>query len=205
MRILITGFGPFGRIADNPSARLAELSGHDFELIDVAYDSVDTLLAGLDPERFDVLLLIGVDSQGEVLKPELHARNWCGKKPDVKGLCPVGPIEEGSPFILNSTLWSDDLLSTVEVDPDLQPSRDAGDYLCNYVYYRALQYFPQKRVGFLHIPPFEKVPREQQVEVLGRILKQIKDSVAVSGIQPDQNGEQVDLSQPSLTTNCIEN
>ena len=53
-------------------------------------------------------------------------------------------------------------------------SDNAGCYLCNYVYYRALRRFPTKRVGFVHVPPLEVLPLDVQREWLARLLKALE-------------------------------
>lgn len=173
MRILVTGFGPFGAVTDNPSGRLAETSGRPFRVLEVAYEAADAFLEALDPESFDILLMLGVATDRSSLTPELFARNSRGGTPDVRGVSPEGPIEEGQPLLIESTLWDPHLLAALEVVDDLHTSLDAGSYLCNYLSYRALRRFPEKRVGFLHVPPFEKVSEERQKAILADVLSRI--------------------------------
>lgn len=174
MRTFVTGFGPFGTVTDNPSARLAEGSERPFATIEVAYEAADRFVEGLDPERFDALLLLGVATSRERPTPELFARNSRGGTPDVRGVSVSGPIEEDGPLLLESTLWNAHLLADLEVALELRTSMDAGSYLCNYTYYRALRRFPDKRIGFLHVPPFEKMPQERQATTLCEVLERIE-------------------------------
>lgn len=173
MRTLVTGFGPFGTVTDNPSGRLAEGSGRPFQVLEVAYAAADAFLAAVDPEGFDTLLMLGVATSRDRITPELFARNWRGAAPDVRDVTLPGPIEDGQPLLIESTLWNAHLVAGLSVSPGLFASLDAGSYLCNYLSYRAIRLFPQKRVGFLHVPPFGKVPPERQAEVLGEVLKAI--------------------------------
>lgn len=174
MRILVTGFGPFRNVEDNPSGRLAEGSGRPFRVLEVAYAAADAFVEGLDPEGFDALLMLGVATRRERITPELFARNARSGEADVRGVEASGPIEEGAPLLLESTLWDAHLVAELSVSAGLFASEDAGAYLCNYLSYRALRRFPRKRVGFLHVPPFEKVPRERQAEALERVLAAIE-------------------------------
>ena len=174
MRTFVTGFGPFGAIADNPSGRLAEACGRPFRVLEVSYEAADAFLAEVVPDEFDNLLMLGVAASRERITPEIFARNWRGAVPDVRGASLPGPIEEGQPLLLESTLWNAHLIASLSSLPELFASLDAGSYLCNYVSYRALRRFPQKRVGFLHVPPFEKVSQERQTEVLGKVLEAIE-------------------------------
>lgn len=174
MRTFVTGFGPFGTVTDNPSGRLAEGCGRPFEVLEVAYDAADAFLARLDPEGFDTLLMLGVATARDRIMPELMARNWKGEVPDVRGKSLPGPIEEGEPLLLESTLWNAHLVAGLSVSPGLFASMDAGNYLCNYLSYRAMRRFPERRVGFLHVPPFEKVPQEAQAATLAQILAAVE-------------------------------
>jgi pyrrolidone-carboxylate peptidase len=50
------------------------------------------------------------------------------------------------------------------------PSTDAGGYLCGYMLYRALQAFPDKAVGFLHLPPPDQKAPQAQADSIKEIL-----------------------------------
>jgi pyrrolidone-carboxylate peptidase len=173
MRTFVTGFGPFGTVTENPSATLAETCGRPFEVLEVAYVAADAFVDRLDPSSFDALLMLGVATGRHEPTPELFARNWRGDVADVRGVDDPGPIEEGQPLLIESTLWNPHLLAELEVHPGLHTSLDAGSYLCNYLSYRALRRFPEKRVGFLHIPAFEQMSREKQTEILNVVLEKI--------------------------------
>ena len=174
MRTLVTGFGPFGTVTDNPSQRLAEGCGRPFQVLEVSYDAADAFLKELSSEGFDNLLMLGVAQRREFPTPELYARNSKGETPDVRGQSTSGPIEPGQPLLLESTLWTAHLLADLEVSLGLHTSLDAGNYLCNYVSYRALLRFPEKRVGFLHVPAFEQLAEERQAEILAAVLQKIE-------------------------------
>ena len=174
MRTLVTGFGPFGNVTENPSRHLAEACGRPFEILEVAYEAVDAFLDALNPEGFDTLLMLGVAAPRTHVTPELLARNWKGERPDVRGASLPGPIEEDLPLLIESTLWNAHLVAELSIHPGLFASMDAGSYLCNYLSYRALRRLPEKRVGFLHVPPFEKVPQARQEAILARTLEAIE-------------------------------
>ena len=73
------------------------------------------------------------------------------------------------PRQLAATLWHEPEL--LGEDPRWVQSVDAGTYLCNYAFFRAVSRFPDKLVGFLHVPPFEKLPREEQTRRLTELLE----------------------------------
>jgi len=174
-RTFITGFGAFGTVAVNPSAKLAEASKRPFQVLEVAFAAVDEYLTSLNPESFDRLLMLGVAASRERMCPELFGRNFIGKTPDVRGIDLEGEIEAGAPLLLESTLWTPEIASEiVAFDPHTKLSMDAGEYLCNYISYRALQRFPEKKVGFLHIPAEDKLPLDVQMASLTKILEVIE-------------------------------
>lgn len=170
MRVFVTGFGPFGDIGDNPSAVLARGCGRPHRVLRVAYAAVEEALADLQSEPFDALLMIGVAAGAERMRLESVAHNRIGKHADVEGVVAgPGPIDPRAPFQLHGGLWEPGC-ELAEADP-IGVTTDAGDYLCNYLYFRAIQAFPERRIGFLHVPTFETLPEATQSEVLSRVLR----------------------------------
>ncbi|MGV3616007.1 MAG: hypothetical protein ACO1SV_11795 [Fimbriimonas sp.] len=173
-RTLVTGYGPFGKITDNPSAHLAKGSGRPHHILEVAFEPVDAFLDCLDAASFDRLLLIGVAAGRKHVTPELYARNQIGRTLDVQGNDRFGPIDPRGPLLQEATLWGVEELVSILTDSRVRVSCDAGRYLCNFVTYRALAKFPNKRVGFLHVPSPEDMPLAQQADVLAKVLDVIE-------------------------------
>jgi pyroglutamyl-peptidase len=173
--MLVTGFGPFGSVGENPSALLAESCGKPFQILEVSFEAVDDFLYGLDPSSFDRLLLMGVAGGADRFRIETVARNEIGPTPDVLGAVGgPGPIDPRLPFRLSASLWTaPELWFDCE---DRQVSVDAGTYLCNYAFYRALSLFPGKPVGFLHVPTADKMPLERQQACLQEVIGQLEMS-----------------------------
>ena len=141
----------------------------------MSYDAVDEYLASLDASGYDRILLMGVAANREHLSLEMFARNWIGTTKDVRGKAELGSIATGHPLLLDSTLWTAEIASKlVFEDRLLRVSLDAGSYLCNYIYYRALERFTSKRVGFLHVASQAKISLELQKLSLQRILEAIE-------------------------------
>jgi pyrrolidone-carboxylate peptidase len=165
-RTLVTGFGPFGSFAANPSSQLAAECRRPFQILEVSYAAVDQFLSELPPESFDLLVMLGAAGLAQRLRFEMTARNWVGASPDVRGAI-LGPglIDPSAPpqFSLPPSL-------TISTGEHWEASFDAGDYLCNYIYFRAMQRFPAKHIYFIHVPPFEVVSPEIQFAELGRML-----------------------------------
>jgi pyroglutamyl-peptidase len=174
-RTLVTGFGPFMEVKENPSSKVAEELGRPYHVLEVTYDAVEDFIFHLDPDSFDRLLLIGVAPSRAHISAELFARNTYGGAPDMRGETRSGPIQQEQPLLLGTTLFGEDALSEILVhNSRMRLSLNAGTYLCNFAYYKALSTFPSKQIGFLHIPPFEAVGLDQQVEAAMALLEAVE-------------------------------
>jgi len=175
LRVVIAGFGKFPGVPFNPSAILVRAlarrrrpaladvvcSTHIFA---TSYAAVDRDLPRLFAGKPDLILIFGVAGRRRYLSIETRARNAQSLLyPDVTGHHPAsGTIERGAPAALRGD--APFVLLQNAVRPSRFParlSRDAGRYLCNYVYWRALA---QARatpalVQFIHIPHIASHPR----------------------------------------------
>ena len=171
LRVLITGFGPFPGEPYNPTQALVkrllrlrrpalsdvELSGHIFP---VTYKAVDLELPqALAKHRPQALLMFGLAGRTAHVRVETRARNavtllW----PDAaqtrvrKGSIGLGPdAMRFGPHTLRL------LRAALGTGIDARPSRDAGNYLCNYLSWRAIESVGTnddlRRAAFVHIPP----------------------------------------------------
>jgi pyroglutamyl-peptidase len=175
VRVLITGFGPFPGAPFNPSAALAkalarrrrpalagiERSTHVFA---TTYASVDRDLPKLfaQKQKPDIVLMFGVAGRRRQLCIETRARNAVSLLfPDAGGYRPRhGVIKLRGPAALTRNAPFARLAGAVGT----RLSRDAGRYLCNYVYWRALEHARGTRplVQFVHIPPVSSKPRRRR-------------------------------------------
>jgi pyroglutamyl-peptidase len=178
MRVLLIGFGPFPGAPLNPSALLvkslarrrrpafAEIvrTTHVFA---TTYAAVDRDLPRLLAAGPDIVLMFGVAGRRRHLCIETRARNAISLLfPDASGYRPrQGIIAPGEPAALRSAAPFARLLGAVRAStvPALL-SRDAGRYLCNYAYWRALERSRDGRplVQFVHIPGVSLGPRRQR-------------------------------------------
>ncbi|MBX3110994.1 MAG: hypothetical protein KF857_03215 [Fimbriimonadaceae bacterium] len=172
MRVLTTGFGPFLRVTENPSAWLVERCGAPFVVLPVGYDAVDAFLEGLDPSSFDALVMVGVHGRARKIRLECVARNVVGGTPGSDGQARrPGRIDPKGPDRIRTSLWREVVWPGAADHFTL--ADNAGDYLCNYSFYRAASRFPEKRVGFVHVPPFDRMERETQREALQKLVSEI--------------------------------
>jgi len=197
MRVLLTGFGPFPGAPSNHSAALVkalarrrrpalagiERSTHVFA---TTYASVDHDLPKLLASNPDVVLMFGLAGRRRQLCIETRARNAVSVLfPDASGYRPQrGVVTSGERGALKGSAPFARLLGAVRATAvPARLSRDAGRYLCNYAYWRALQRARGGRplVQFVHIPPVEpkgkpvrpsrrRLPRLPQVVIAAEAL-----------------------------------
>jgi pyroglutamyl-peptidase len=157
MKVLVAGFGPFGEVMDNPSARLAlALDGAIVNGVciigremPVSYQrSVQRCVEWA--AEFDVGVVIGV---GVAVSRERVTVERTGAHPqdilqaDVDGGVTVKSPQH-APSQVRATLDTEQLALHL----DAVVGDDAGRYVCNAWLYQAVQQIDVP-VGFLHIPP----------------------------------------------------
>jgi pyroglutamyl-peptidase len=163
--LLLTGFGPFPGYPVNPSWEAARrLEGHAVggllvrtARLDVAYArAADQLLGAIARTRPDAVLCLGV-APGTRMRVERVARNRdTSPAADVDGR--VGgdrAIHPGGPTAIPTRLPARAVLEALsEAGFNACLSDDAGGYLCNHVFYVALDETPASvPAGFVHVPP----------------------------------------------------
>ena len=175
LRVIIAGFGPFPGAPSNPSGRLATalarrrrpaLAGIEIEshIFATAYDAVDRDLPKLLARKPDVILIFGLAGRRREICIETRARNARSLNfPDAGGSRPERrPIDTGQGCELKGKAPFAQLLHAVRRTAlPARLSRDAGTYLCNYAYWRALQAARRDHplVQFVHIPPLASKAR----------------------------------------------
>jgi pyroglutamyl-peptidase len=176
MRVLITGFGPFPGAPYNPSGVLAKRLAHSHRpalagikisahVFATAYAAVDRDLTKLFAAKPDIVLLFGVAGRRRQVCVETRARNTASLIfPDADRAKPERDvIELRGPAALRGRAPFMPLLHALKQNQvPSRLSRDAGSYLCNYVYWRALQRTSGgTRVQFVHIPSAARISRER--------------------------------------------
>jgi pyroglutamyl-peptidase len=168
MRVLLTGFGPFPGAPFNPSALLVKALRRrrrpalaDIEIIThvfpTSYAAVDRDLPKLLAREPDVVLLFGLAGRRRHLCIETRAQNAMTLVyPDADRRKPrQRVITPGAPPSLHGNAPVMRLLNAARGRFPSRLSRDAGRYLCNYIFWQALQGTIGARplVQFVHIPP----------------------------------------------------
>jgi pyroglutamyl-peptidase len=168
--VLITGFGPFPGAPFNPTGPLVQRLGARRRpaLADVirivhvfrtSYAAVDAELPGLIARhRPDVLLLFGLAARTPYLRIETRARNAVSAVvPDASGrIVRTTCIRPGGPTTLPGHAPFQRLAQAARAARvPVRLSGNAGSYLCNYLYWCALEHEPHGRsplVVFVHVP-----------------------------------------------------
>ena len=153
--ILVTGFGPFLDVEDNPSARLARavhgasVGRHRVHglVLPVSYDRA--VATTLEAAREALLVLgTGVARQRSEPRLELRAvRERTAEHADVDGVCGGHNAPDG-PEAVRATLGEAAARAL-----GIGCSSDAGFYVCNGWLYGVVRGLPGVPVGFLHVPP----------------------------------------------------
>ena len=167
--ILVTAFEPFGGEALNPTELLLD------KLPDSIGDcSVSRLLLPVEFIRSkematdaydrispDAVIMLGQAGGRSAITPETTAVNVMNSvrpdmtRPDNAGYAPDHlPVSEGGPETLSSTLPVEKIAEAVSAAGiPCEISDDAGQYVCNNVFYSMLEHNKgEVPTGFIHIP-----------------------------------------------------
>ena len=154
MKILITGFEPFGGEEQNPSALLLEKLPKKLKsallstaLLPVSFQKVrEEILRLLEEEKPDVVICLGQAGGRDRITPDND-----GFAPSEEPIDPLGPNA------LFSNLPNKALVAAAkEQNLPVALSNTAGTFVCNYLLYTLLRLAetqsPPLRCGFFHLP-----------------------------------------------------
>jgi pyroglutamyl-peptidase len=172
VKLLVTGFEPYGNLAENPSAtivrelsRRAALRPDDYRGLRVAILPTEFVKAEqairelLQTDVPDVLLALGVAPRAQGVRLERTARNRDDAAlPDNAGeQRNLTPIVPDGPDTFESTLPIEAMrVALEELGVPVAVSDDAGGYVCNHLFYVARHIVDSlhlpTRCGFVHVP-----------------------------------------------------
>jgi pyrrolidone-carboxylate peptidase len=147
MRILLYGFGPYKQFRDNITAKIVRSIPRNTGLrklvFPVRFDRAQ-FVKTLDKHRPDIVLGLGQSSRRRIeIETRAANRRRANKKDSAK------PIRRNGPRSLATTL-------ALRLGRQARRSNNAGDYVCNYSMYVALDHIKCNGLrtvfGFLHIP-----------------------------------------------------
>lgn len=170
MKILLTGFEPFGERTVNTSyeavMRVRDADGFELKkaCLPVTWGgAVEKLFSEIDGFRPDAIVLCGLASGAEAIRVERVGINLRGAIKDNDGLYPEGDAPCESPIAVGG---HDAYFSTFDCAKILGKLKDegipasysfsAGTYICNLVLYSALKKNKDektdRKIGFIHVP-----------------------------------------------------
>jgi pyroglutamyl-peptidase len=166
-RALITGFGPFPGMPENPSAWLAtalvergvaETSGElHLQVLPTEWRIAEFIPRLYETMQPHVMIHFGVDQRARAFRIERFAYNRTAQRADASGAMPFG-----SAIAPEGADRHDTKLPAAKLAAHLRrrglpavASRSAGDYLCNFLYYHSLDWARERDCValFVHIPP----------------------------------------------------
>jgi len=165
--VLITGFGPFPGAPENPSAWLAEaLAAKSAVIAGVELHAqvlptewraaalIHDLYAALQPV---LTIHFGLNQRAKGFRIERFAHNRAGARPDASGaLPPSHVVKHCGAARLATALPVAQLVRHLKTGgAPAVSSSSAGNYLCNFLYYHALEWAEAngRHALFVHIPP----------------------------------------------------
>ena len=167
MKILVTGFDPFGGDKINPAIEAvkrlpAEINGAEIiklEIPTVFNKSAEVVKKAIEKENPDYVLNVGQAGGRFGLTPERVAININdGRIPDNEGYQLLGePIhEDGETAYFTQLPIKAEAKAIRDAGLPASVSNTAGTYVCNHIMYQ-VQYmrdkeFPKIKAGFIHIP-----------------------------------------------------
>lgn len=173
MKILVTGFHPFGDDKVNPSELVAfhfgglslpVVRGKCFESFREEYQKI----------KPNAIIMLGQANGTQEIRLERIAINWDdfripdneGNQPKEEIILPYGP---GGYF---STLPISEIFRKLsEKQIPVQCSLSAGTYVCNHLFYRVMHFLSLENqgipAGFIHIPP------DWEMTILIKAIKEV--------------------------------
>jgi len=185
--ILVSGFGPFGGIDENPSWGAVEpldhelIAGHDVRAVmtPVVWDEADEVLLA-EYERLKPVIAVasGVAAGEGIIRLESTAVNQAyGTDNNEVFMAGVPIMEDGEEFLYGTIPLAE--LEAI-LDQEGYPvgiSDYAGDYLCNFIYYKLMHRVAEEDVekhilgGFVHVPSVDVVSISEMTEAWVLILE----------------------------------
>lgn len=167
MKILVTGFEPFGGESVNPAQQILEalpqqIGGAEIikQVVPCVFDeSIKVIHQAMQKHHPDAVVCLGQAGGRKSITPERVAINLSDARiPDNAGQQPIDlPIMPDGENAYFSTLPIKAIADALRRENiPCEVSNTAGTYVCNHVMYGVLYWiskeFPQMRGGFIHVP-----------------------------------------------------
>lgn len=187
--VLVSGFGAFEAVVRNPSGEVALALAADpppglevrSGVLPVSFERAprgwDELAASIDGRPPALALGLGVQRR-DTFRLEARARGRLRRRarPDVDGVPAAAARYDGDGEL--STMFDLERTSAALRDAGatrVSISEDAGGFVCERLYYHLLRWSARRAVPalFVHVPPIDAVPVEEQARVLRAFLPRL--------------------------------
>ncbi|KAH8853709.1 Pyroglutamyl-peptidase 1-like protein [Schistosoma japonicum] len=197
MHIIVTGFGLYGGYQDNSSSlavhRLKEIWDDKYlneyttvklstvENVPVTYRAVDECVNSIWRENPDLVIHVGMDTSVAmpILETQSYSRGY--DKPDMDGsYCENDGCAStyGKPILYCNMNLSKVYGKLMDNHVACSISSDPGRFLCGYMYYKSLEYSPD-RVVFVHVPCLTRMSADN---IAMSLLQIICELAALKGV-----------------------
>jgi len=171
IRVAVAGFGPFPGVPENPSGEIVREIGRmrrfpaanialDMAIFETAYGAAGSALEKLIAKEPDAIVLFGVAGRTKHIRVETIARNRASLlHPDHARFTPPAAklLPGGAPLLRVRGPAMRIRAAIRAAGTRAELSVNAGSYLCNAVFYRALAATAGRRPApltfFIHVPP----------------------------------------------------
>ncbi|WP_293723807.1 pyroglutamyl-peptidase I [uncultured Cetobacterium sp.] len=167
MKVLITGFDPFGGESINPAWEAVNAMQDVIDGIEIVKlqiptvfrKSAEKLFTGIEEHKPDVVMCIGQAGGRYDMSVERVAINMDdGRIPDNEGYQPIDtPVYEDGENAYFATLPIKGIVEEIKAaNIPASVSNTAGTYVCNHIMYSLLYYISKNNLnikgGFIHVP-----------------------------------------------------
>ena len=178
--IILTGFQKYGKFSLNLSGEIVRSFDEKFQkyhiektILPVSWNrSVKSYSEFVNTSEFNpsLVILMGIHSENK-FSLENNSYN-CAFGKDMDGFYKFGFINIKGPLRLKTTLNIKEIYKSLRLSLKLSISYFPGFYLCNFIYYWALDISKNKYpVIFIHVP--SKGDLEESMSIIKKILKHI--------------------------------
>lgn len=176
-KVILTGFGPFGEVKENPTQKLIELLKNEmqnelyqFFILPVSYEYCSEWSSKNIDSNTSLVVHFGVAANSKLIRIERTAKNLIGSSNDVDGTSGQGKISESDSTIIQTGIDVPELVDSLcSSGMECEVSDDAGDYLCNYIFFKSLQ-VKSDQVLFVHVPPEKELPLSELKKFTFKLL-----------------------------------
>ena len=198
--VLVSGFGPFSGVPVNPSWLAVEplkdttIAGYDVRVIQVPViweEALPMYLDAYDRLRPSIALTSGVAAGESGIRLETTARNYARGVDVAEQVWHEGKIDAFGPDAYETALPVDLLVQTLgEADYPNLVSDNAGDYLCNFLFYGLMKHLASEPsdghvvAGFVHVPSADVVDPRDMTDAWKLMIARLVEYRAEIGVNP---------------------